>query len=127
VTDLLDQGAAFLDAQRHAHMTRTVTYRRGTESTLLAATIGRSEFEQADESGFIRQVETRDFIVRRADLVLGGLLSLPKAGDRIDEPDGSLTQVYEVISIGIEPPFRYSDPYRRTLRIHTKHVGTEGV
>lgn len=127
MADLLDQGAAFLDAQRDAHMTRTVTYRRGIEGTPLAATIGRSEFEQTDESGLIHQVESRDFIVRRADLVIGGVLSLPKAGDRIDEPDGSLTQVYEVVSIGIEPPYRFGDPSRRTLRIHTKHVSTEGA
>jgi len=24
-----------------------------------------------------------------------------------------------------EPPFRYSDPYRKALRIHTKHIATE--
>ena len=36
---------------------------------------------------------------------------------------GADTQLYEVMAPGGEPPFRYSDPYRRTLRIHTKHVG----
>jgi len=30
-----------------------------------------------------------------------------------------------VMAPGKEPAWRYSDPYRKTLRIHTKHVDTE--
>jgi hypothetical protein len=33
--------------------------------------------------------------------------------------------VFEVNAPGGQPPFRYSDPYRRVLRIHTKHIATE--
>lgn len=127
MADLLEQGAAFLDERRHTHLTRTVTYQRGADSAEVAATIGRTVFEQADESGFIRKVESRDFLVRRTELVIGGSETLPKAGDRIREPDGALTQVYEVMAPGGEPPFRWSDPYRKVLRIHTKHVTTEGA
>lgn len=130
MADLLEQGAAFLDDRRHRHLTRTVTYRRGADSVDLAATVGRTVFEQADESGFIRKIESRDFLVRRTELVLGGVETLPKAGDRVRETDGSQTQVYEVMAPGSrgggEPPFRWSDPYRRVIRIHTKHVATEG-
>ncbi|MCL4742276.1 MAG: hypothetical protein KJZ54_08740 [Phycisphaerales bacterium] len=126
MADLLEQGAAFLDDRRHTHLTRTVTYQRGADSVDLAATVGRTVFEQADESGFIRKVESRDFLVRRTELVIGGSETLPKAGDRIREPDGELTQVYEVMAPGGEPPFRWSDPYRKVLRIHTKHIATEG-
>ncbi len=43
--DLLDRGAAFLDDQRHRHLSRPVAYRRGTETRELFATIGRTEFE----------------------------------------------------------------------------------
>ncbi len=127
MADLLEQGAAFLDDRRHEHLTRTVTYERGASTVDLAATVGRTVFEQADESGFIRKVESRDFLVRRTDLVLDGSETLPKAGDRVHEPDGSQTQVYEVMAPGGEPPFRFSDPYRKVLRIHTKHVATEGT
>lgn len=127
MADLLQQGAAFVDAQRHEHLTRTVTYERGASSVELAATVGRTVFEQADESGFIRKVESRDFLVRRTDLILDGSATLPKAGDRVREADGSQTQVYEVMAPGGEPPFRFSDSYRKTLRIHTKHVATEGA
>ena len=113
--DLLDQGSAFLDDQRHKHMSRTVVYKRGAEAKEVLATIGRTEFEQADDAGLIHRMESRDFLVRTADLDLGAGPILPRAGD----------QVYEVNAPGGQPPFRYSDPYRRVLRIHTKHIGTE--
>ena len=124
--DLLEQGAAWLEDQRHQHLTRTVTYQRGSDTVALAATIGRTEFEQADEFGVIHKTEARDYLVRTADLILAGAQTLPKAGDRIRETEGTQTFVYEVMAPGGEPPFRYSDPYRKALRIHTKHVVTEG-
>jgi hypothetical protein len=125
--DLLETGSAFLDDQRHQHMTRTVTYQRGADSVELAATIGRTEFEQADDYGVVHKIESRDFLVRTADLVLASEQTLPKAGDRIRETEGSQTFVYEVMAPGTEPPFRYSDSYRKTLRIHTKQVATESA
>ena len=33
--------------------------------------------------------------------------------------------LYEVMAPGSEPHFQFSDPYRRTLRIHTKQVDVE--
>lgn len=123
--DVLEKGLAWLDDQRHAHMTRTVVYQRGADAVEIAATIGRTEFEQVDEFGIVHKVQSRDFLVRTADLVLAGALTLPKAGDRIRETAGAQTFVYEVMAPGNEPPWRYSDPYRKALRIHTKHVATE--
>jgi len=124
--DLLDQGLAWLEDRRHEHLTRPVVYERDGDSVELAATIGRTLFEQTDEYGIVHRIESRDFLVRAADLVLAGQPTLPQAGDRIRESDGGVTHVYEVMAPGTEPPWRYSDVYRRTLRIHTKHVATEG-
>ncbi|KAA0213584.1 MAG: hypothetical protein EDM82_12560 [Cyanobacteria bacterium CYA] len=123
--DLLDRGAAFLDAQRHQHLSRLVLYRRGTDEKDVQATIGKTEFEQADDAGLIHRVESRDFLVRTADLDLGAGLILPRAGDQVRETVGLSVFVYEVNAPGGQPPFRYSDPYRRVLRIHTKHIATE--
>ncbi len=123
--DLLETGSNWLENQRHQHMTRTVLYQRGTDTVELVATIGRTAFEQADEFGVIHRIESRDFLVRVSDLVLATVQTLPKAGDQISETTGDQTFVYEVMAPGNEPPWRYSDPYRRTLRIHTKHVATE--
>jgi hypothetical protein len=123
--DLLDRGSAFLDDQRHKHMSRTVVYQRGAEAKEVLATIGKTEFEQADDAGLIHRVESRDFLVRTGDLDLGAGPILPRAGDQVRETVGTQVFVYEVNAPGGQPPFRYSDPYRRVLRIHTKHIGTE--
>ena len=123
--DLLDRGSAFLDDQRHKHMSRTVVYQRGAEAKEVQATIGKTEFEQADDAGLIHRVESRDFLVRTADMDLGSGLTLPRAGDQVRETVGAQVFVYEVNAPGGQPPFRYSDPYRKALRIHTKHIGTE--
>ena len=72
--DLLDRGSAFLDDQRHKHMSRTVVYQRGAEAKEVQATIGKTEFEQADDAGLIHRVESRDFLIRTvgpAVLVIG--------------------------------------------------------
>lgn len=128
--DMLAQGLAWLEDQRHAHLTRQVVYERGGETIEVLATIGRTLFEQVDASGgVVQKFESRDFLVRASDLVLGGRPTLPKSGDRIRETSGEQVVVYEVLTPlgGNEPPYRYSDPNRRTLRIHTKHIGTEAI
>ncbi|HPM23988.1 MAG TPA: hypothetical protein PLP66_08770 [Phycisphaerae bacterium] len=125
MSDLLERGAAWLDQQRSRHLTRTVTYLRGAEGVDLPATIGKTVFEQADEYGVIHRTESRDYLISAADLVLSGTQEQPKAGDRIRETVGAQVFLYEVMAPGGEPPGRYSDPHRNTLRIHTKFVGME--
>jgi len=68
------------------------------------------------------RIESRDYLVRASDLILAGAVTLPKPGDLILESDGIATYTYEVMAPGDEPPWRYSDMNRATLRIHTKQV-----
>ena len=125
MADVLEQGSAWLDEQRIAHMSRTVVYRRGVQSVGVNAAIGRTVFEVADAHGIVERIESRDFLVPAEELVLGGEPTLPQRGDRIRETAGGAVYVYEVMAPGAEPHYRFSDPYRKTLRIHTKHVETE--
>lgn len=123
---MLAAGSEWLEDQRHAHMTQETSYHRGTDSAApLLVTIGRTEFENADEYGVIHRLESRDYLMLTADLILGDEQVLPVAGDLIKEAGDTQTYIYEVMSPLGEPPYRFSDPYRKTLRIHTKYVGTE--
>jgi len=63
--------------------------------------------------------------VRAIDLILSGAQTEPQVGDRIKEPSGTTALLYEVMAQGSEPPFRFSDPERLTLRIHTKFIGLD--
>jgi len=125
--NLLQKGLSWLDDQRHKHMSLGVVYARGADSVSLSATVGRTVFEQADELGVIHRSESRDYLIRAEDLVLAGVLTTPRAGDRITETDGALIHTYEVNAPGGEPPWRFSDPHRIALRIHTKRIKTEAT
>ena len=126
MADLLEQASAWLDGKRKAHLARPVTYCRGEQSVEVAATVGRTVFEIADAYGVVEQSESRDFLIPAADLVLGDAVTLPERGDRVRETQDGKTLVYEVMAPGKEPHYRFSDVYRRTLRIHTRQVAVEG-
>jgi len=125
MTDMLRDASAWLEEMRHEHRTVPVTYVRGHEAVELQATVGRTIFEQRDDYGVLERVESRDFLVRAEDLVVGGDRTLPERGDRIREEQDGKVYVYEVMAPGREPHYRFSDPYRKTLRIHTKQVDVE--
>jgi hypothetical protein len=124
VTDLLDQGSRWLDDQRLRHLSRPVTYCRGTASAEVQAAVGRTVFEVDNGAAVLEQIGSRDFLVRVADLVLGGEQTLPQRGGRIRETQDGVTYVYEVMA-PVKEPHYVLDRYRRTLRIHTKLVDTE--
>ena len=125
MADLLQQASAWLDRVRRANLAHTVTYLRGDQSVDVPATVGRTDFEAVDTYGVVERTESRDFLVLAAGLVLTGAAVLPEPGDRIREVQDGKTYVYEVMAPAKEPYWKWSDPYRRTLRIHTKEVATE--
>ena len=124
--DLLRAGSDWLAEMLKEHASRPVEYRRGTEEVTLQATIGRTLLKLDDGYGGVRMEWTdRDFLIHAAYLVLGGSPTLPERGDVIRETQGAKTFIYEVMAPGKEPPWRWSDVFRKVLRIHTKQVGTE--
>ncbi len=98
MTNLLRTGSAWLQAQQKQHASETVSYRRGAASVALAATIGMTEREVDDGRGFPVRTEIRDYLIDTADLVLGGVPTLPERGDRIVETAGATEIVYEGIA-----------------------------
>lgn len=126
MSDIFRTASSWLEAKRHAIATSEIVYRRDDRAVTLSATIGRTEYQQDDGYGIITRAESRDFLIRASDLVLDGLPTLPEVGDRIEERQCDATFIYEVLPIGgSQTHWRHSDPYRQTLRIHTKLVGEE--
>ena len=75
------------------------------------------------ESGFAELVHSRDYLIAADSLVISGTAVIPKPGDRIEELLNGQTLVHDVMSPDQgKPCWRYSDPYRRTMRIHTKQT-----
>ena len=107
-------------------MSRPVVYCRGDDSVEIAATLGGTDFEVANDAGAVVQARSTDFIVPADALVLGGVKIAPQVGDRIRVPAGAKVLVFEVLDMDGTGHFRPADPYRRTWRIHTKQVDEEG-
>ena len=126
MSDLLEKASSWLADQRRRHLSQMAVYSRGGDSVQIAATIGSTMFEVADEYGVIEKWESRDFLIAAADLVLGGVTVTPQRGDRITASDPSTGsgqgKVYEVLAPGKEHVYRPADPYSKTLRIYTKQV-----
>jgi len=117
VGDLLRQGSQWLEQQRTAHCSSQVTYRRGETVLVVNATYGRTNYEVEDEYGLRVGAHVTDFLILAEDFTLGE----PIAGDKI-VADG---RVYEVMSLSGQGHWRWSDPYRTTMRIHTKDIGAD--
>lgn len=122
MADMLNAAAAWLASQAKAHVASAVVYYRGTGSVAASATIGQTEFAQDDGQFGIRTFHSKDFIFLATDLVISGSQITPTAGDRITEVVGGKTLTHEVTSHAGNPVYRYSDPYRTRIRVHTKQV-----
>jgi hypothetical protein len=123
--DLLRDGLDWLDRQRERFLARTIRYRRGAREVELLATIGRTVFRLDVGMGVTQRIEARDYLISAARFADLGSFRNPERGDRISEDEDGKRHTYEVLAPGGEPPWRWSDPHRRGLRIHTKYLTTE--
>jgi hypothetical protein len=117
--DFLDTASAWLDTVHREQVSQTVTIKSGAASTDdVPATIGSSEFQEANDDGIITSFQSRDYLIAVTDYQLAGNAVTPEAGHLIIEG----TREYEVTSPGNEPCVRFSDASQRVWRIHTKLV-----
>ena len=121
---MLAVGSVWLNGKRRAHMASSVTYARGVYSVVVQATIGTTDFSTEDEFEVFQNIETRDYLIDSADLVLNAVEVLPARGDTIAVVVGSTTYTYEVLAPDGEPVYRWSDRGHAVLRIHTKLTAT---
>jgi hypothetical protein len=122
MTDMLRKGQEWLSSKLTEHASREVVYRRDELGAVLKATIGKSMYDQDDGEGIVTRSQVRDFLIDTQSLLLSVIGSLPRRGDTIVEIDGDTTFIFEVMALGGDPPWRYSDPFRLKLRIHTKQI-----
>ena len=120
--DLLEQSQEWLTSMNRLYRSRQVVYARGVQEKEVPALIGKTVFKVETGYGLFERVEARDFLIEVADMTEFGE---PARGDRVKDTLNGKVELFEVMAPGGEAHFRYSDPYRKVFRIHTKHVGTE--
>ncbi len=127
MVDVLEDAAEWLGEQFEEHVSRLVRYERDGEFVLLKVTVGRTEYQASNEyGGIINKWTDRDFIFPAEDLVFSDGRATPEEGDKIHEldPNDSVNRTYEVMIENDQQCFRFCDPYRKVLRVHTKETAT---
>ena len=120
---VFSDAARWLQDNRLAHATLPVVYERDGSSYPLESWLGKTEFEELDDSGLVIRSEMRDYFFQISDYEATGL-DFPVVGDLIHETQGLETFSYEVT----KPPGmqHYNrDTHRLRYRIHTKRVSAE--
>lgn len=127
MTSLLQKGVAHLARIVLKHASVRVIYVDGEDSCELDAVVGNTRRDVANQEGVIAEFESRDYIVDPQALRLSTGTVLPRDGALIVERtcDGDRTHV--VSAIPGESHWRWSDPHRKLMRIHTRLASTGGA
>lgn len=122
--DMLRRGSEYLYSRLNETAATQVTYTRpGVGSCTPLATFGARSEAAEDATGVEVWTKKPDFIIRRDQLVIGYKKIEPVVGDRIKTVVDGVEQVYEVVSIDDgEPPYRQSDRWGQSWRIHTSRI-----
>lgn len=126
MADMLSRGAAWLEKMRLRHMVVQVIYEREGSRAKVMATMGKAVSENDSSVENIRiDSACRDFLINAAELKIRRKAILPRRGDLIRETRGNQVFVHEVMPLGTEAPYRWSDVNKTVLRIHTREIGVE--
>ena len=122
MTNMMQDGAAWLGGQLKTAAGVSVTYTRGTNSVTLTAVPTLHQYEIVDDEGFGISMLSRDYLIHAADLILAGAEIAPRAGDRIAETIDGVAQTFEVMPLGQKHEYEPADPDGLLLIVHTKKV-----
>lgn len=114
VDELLEAGSQWLAGLS----TKVIAYSRGSESIDITATPGTTDLQVVDTGGFVTSFHAADFIFPTAALDFGAGAVEPAVGDRITWKGC----IYEVQNVPGARHFRYTDPDRTAIRVHTKLI-----
>ena len=114
MNDILRKGSKWLSNKMQSCTSTDIVYIRNGESKTIPAIFGQTKYERSDDYGMKTGSFLSDFLIRLKDLEV-----YPEQGDRIIA-DG---REYEVLELGQEGCWRWSDPYGIRMRVHTKLIG----
>lgn len=128
--NLLANGASWLAERMESENSQPVTYCRGSKSVTINASFARTEFSVSDQDAILHEIHSHDFIFRFDEMLFGSDFFDPVAGDRILVELNDRTRVYEVTEYGHSADgtaliFRWCDPYKKQIRVHTRFVREE--
>lgn len=122
MADAFKSGMNHLIAAVKGNRGTAITYKRGGESVSITATVGGTEAESDETAGIYVRYRSRDYLIEAADLIISGSQTEPARGDTIEETINGETHTFEVLPLGGEQAFAYSDHNHKQLRVHTRNT-----
>ena len=126
MSNMLASASTLLGKVMQSHMAVDVVYSRGVDSVAVKATRGQSTFDQVDREGVSHQIESLDYLIPPASLILDSITVLPIAGDRLVETVDGKIRTYAVMDQTGRQPFSV-ESNGAWLRIHTRLVDVADV
>ena len=123
MADLFAAAVAWMgnNLKNHAARSIVLTDRAASPSIsiTLAATSGRSEWEEGENDGTVHAFDSRDWLVDAAELVDGNdePVEVKRGWIATDSLDGMRYEVYAPPGVR---PWRYSDRTNQRVRIHSR-------
>lgn len=101
----------------------SVAYVRGAYSVTLTGWLGQTAFRTSLDGASRLDWGEADVLIRADELILNSAVVTPLRGDRLTISLNGTSVVFEPMTPDNgEPPWRYSDPQRETIRLHLKRV-----
>lgn len=122
MTTLVQNGVTWLGSKLKTAAGVSITYTRGSYSVTITAACILNQYQIIDEEGFTTSVNSRDYLIHGAELILNGAAIAPRAGDRISETIGGVVNTFEVVPLGQLREYEPMDSDSVLLKVHTKKV-----
>ncbi len=123
MTNLLQDGVAWLGDQLRNAAGRTVVYRRGTQTTSITAVGIRNRRSVIGDDSLPVVITNYEWQVKASDLLFGGTSAEPRPGDQIIESIGAQSVKYQVLELDATTPcFEFLDESGQELLIHTSRM-----
>lgn len=97
-------------------------YSDGTNSVSLTVIPGETTFERETTPGLFTTTHSQDLLILAAELILDDAVVLPQLGDTFTATIAGSSTVYEVMSPDGDRHYRWSDPFKKVLRVFTKET-----
>ncbi len=123
MSNMLSSGVAWLSSQLKTFASSLVTYKRGTRSADVLATIGRHAPQSLgglDENEVDTSLTSITF--EAADLDLGTGTTLPERGDLVELIDNGVRFVFEILPIDGSRWWKDGDAFGKRVEVHAKLV-----
>lgn len=102
---------------------QTLKLQRGDVTTkCLPCGLGTTTFETLSADGAIVTVRSRDFLILTELYDFGDGPVEPERGDKVIRTEDDGDHTYELLDIANQPSWRWSDPYKQRIRVHTKEI-----